>query len=50
MLSADNFCKNSLDLDQARQNVWLDLYPICLTIWWYSWKNFLKKADFENKS
>ena len=29
---------NSLDLDQARQNVGPDLDPNCLTPWWY-WKN-----------
>ena len=26
---------NSLDPDQARQNVGPDLYPYCLTPWWY---------------
>ena len=34
---------NSLDPDQAQQNVGLDLDPICLTLRWYSWKNFSKK-------
>ena len=34
---------NRLDPDQARQNVKSDLDPNCLTLWWYSWKNFLKK-------
>ena len=33
---------NSLDPDQAQQN-WPDLEPNCLTLWWYSWKIFLKK-------
>ena len=34
---------NSLDPDQAWQNVGPDLDPNCLTLWWYSWKIFLKK-------
>ena len=34
---------NSLEPDQARQNVGLDLDPICLTLTWHSRKNFLKK-------
>ena len=37
---------NSLDPDQPRQNVGPvgpDLDPNCLTLWWYSWKIFLKK-------
>ena len=34
---------NSLDPDQARQYVGLDLDPNCLTLWWYFWKNFSKK-------
>ena len=29
--------------DQARQNVWPDPSPNCLTIWQYSWKNFKKQ-------
>ena len=33
---------NSLDPDQARQNVGPDLDPNCLTPWLYSWKNYLK--------
>ena len=33
---------NSLDPDQARQNFGPDLDPNCLTLWWYSWKMFLK--------
>ena len=32
---------NSLDPDQAGQNVWPDQDPKCLR--WYSWNNFLKK-------
>ena len=34
---------NSLDPDQARQNVGPDLGPNCWTLWWYSWNNFSKK-------
>ena len=34
---------NSLDPDQARQNVGPDLDPNCLTLLWYSWKIFLKE-------
>ena len=34
---------DSLDQDQARQNVGPDLDPNCLALWWYSWKIFLKK-------
>ena len=46
---------NSLDPDQARQNVGPDLDPICLTLRWYSWKNFsrkliLKKFSRQQKS
>ena len=33
---------NSLDPDQAWQNVGPDLDPNCLTLWWYSWKILLK--------
>ena len=35
---------NSLDPDQARQNVGPDLDPNFLTLWWYSWKFFFKKS------
>ena len=48
-LASGDFCRllktfaNSLDPDQARQNVGPDLDPNCLTLWWYSWKIFLKK-------
>ena len=38
---------NSLDPDQARQNVGPDLDPICLTFRWYSCNNFFEKVDFE---
>ena len=38
---------NSLDPDQAQQNVGPDLDPNCLTLWWYSWKIFLKKLIFK---
>ena len=41
MSSADYF-SNNLYPDQAWQNVRPDLDPNCLTLWWYSWKNFLK--------
>ena len=41
---------NSLDSDQARQNVRPDLNPIWLTLYWYSWKNFLKKLILKKKS
>ena len=34
---------NSLDPDQARQNVGHDLDPNCLTLWWFPWNNFSKK-------
>ena len=34
---------NSMDPDKARPNVWSDLDPNCLTLRWYSWKNFSKK-------
>ena len=37
---------NSLDPDQARQNVGPDLDPNWLTIWRYSWKIF-KKTDLK---
>ena len=46
--ASGDFCRllitfaNSLDPDQARQNVGPDLDPNCLTLWWYSWKIFLK--------
>ena len=51
--SSGDFCcqlitfANSLDPDQARQNVWPDLDANCLTLWWYSWKSFLKKLIFK---
>ena len=34
---------NSLDPDQAWQNVRPDLDPICLPLWWYAQKIFSKK-------
>ena len=40
---------NSLDPDQAWQNVRPDLDPNCLTHWWHSWKNFLKKLILKNR-
>ena len=39
---------NNLDSNQAGQNVGPDLDPNCLTLWWYSWKIFLKKVNFKN--
>ena len=33
---------NSLDPNQVRHKVRPDLGPICLTLWWHTWKNFLK--------
>ena len=47
--ASGNFCHllitfaNSLDPDQARQNVGSDLDPNCLTLWWYSWEIILEK-------
>ena len=38
---------NSLNPEQAQQNVGPDLDPNYLTLWLYSWKIFLKKIDFE---
>ena len=46
-LTFSDFCHllitfaNSLDSDQARQNVGTDLDPT-VTLWWYSWKIFCK--------
>ena len=40
--SADNLCKQC-GPRSGRQNVGPDLDPNCLTLWWYSWKIFLKK-------
>ena len=34
---------NSLEPDQARHKAWPDLVPNCLTLWWYSCKNFSRK-------
>ena len=36
---------NRLDPDQARQDVWPDLDPICLTLRWYFLKIFLEKKS-----
>ena len=52
--SGDSSCllinfANSLNPDQARQKVGPYLDPNCLTIWWYSWKIFLKKLIFKKK-
>ena len=46
--ASGNFCPllitfaNSLDPDQAWQNVGPDMDPNCLTLWWNSWKIFWK--------
>ena len=40
---------NSLDQDQAWQNVRPDLDPNCLTFWWYSWTNFSRKLMLKNQ-
>ena len=40
---------NRLNPDQARQNVGHDLDPICLTLWWYSWKIFFLKKLIRQK-
>ena len=55
LLASGDFCclliifANSLDPDQARQHVGPDLDPNCLTLWWYSWKIFLKKLVLKKK-
>ena len=42
---------NSLNPDQARQNVGRDLDPNCLTPWWYSFlESFSKKGNLKKKS
>ena len=47
--ASGDFCRlqitfaNSLDPDQAQQNVGPDLDPNCLTLWRYFWKFFFKK-------
>ena len=41
---------NSMNPDQARQNVLPDLCPNCLTLWLYSWKNISKKLILKKKS
>ena len=40
---------NSLDPDQARQNVGPVLDQNCSTLRWYSWNIFFEKVDFEKK-
>ena len=37
--------ENSLDPGQTRQIVGPDLDPNCFQLWWYSWKNVLKKLN-----
>ena len=45
LIRSDNFCclqmifANSLDQDQAQQNLASDLHPSSVTIWCYSWKS-----------
>ena len=52
VLASGDFCRllitfaNSFDPDQDRQNVGPDLDPNCLTLWWYSRKNF-DNVNFE---
>ena len=41
---------NSLDPDQARQNVGPDLHPSCLTFLMEFVKDFFEKGDFKKKS
>ena len=41
--------ENSLDTDQAPCFVGPDLYPICLTHRWYSWKIFWKSWFWKNQ-
>ena len=51
--ASGDFCRllitfaNSLEPDQAWQNVGPDLDPNCLTLWWYSWKIFFKISIFK---
>ena len=40
---------NSLDPDQAQQNVGPDLHPNCLTLWQYSWQIFFEKVKQKKK-
>ena len=55
LLASGDFCRlliifaNSLDPDQARQNVGPDLDPDCLTLWCYSWKIFFEKVKLKKK-
>ena len=54
--ASNDFCcllitfANSLDPDQARQNIGPDLDPNCLTLWWYSWKIFFKKDNLKKQN
>ena len=41
---------SSLDPDQVRQDVGPVLDRNCLTLWWYSWTNYLKKLILKKKS
>ena len=40
---------NSLDPDQARQNIGSDLDINCLTLWWYSWKISFENVNLKKK-
>ena len=44
-----NFCKQ-FGPRSGRQNVGPYLDPSCLTLWWYSWKNFSKKLTLKKIS
>ena len=44
------FFANSLEPDQAQQNVGPDQDQNCLTTWWYSWKNFSRKLVLKKNS
>ena len=41
---------NSLDPDQALQDIGPDLDPNCLLLCWYSGKNFLKKLILQKSA
>ena len=51
--ASGDFCRllitfaNSLDPDQAWQNVRPDLDPNCLTLLWYPWKIIFEKVNLK---
>ena len=53
--ASGNFCHllitfvNSLDPDQAQQNIGPGLDPNCLTLCWYSWAIFFEKVNLKKK-